>query len=424
MKNESRLELLRVVCSRPMLTCCLLGFASGLPLYVLLTLLQVWLRREGVGLAELGLITGLVQWPYSIKFLWAPLLDALRLPFLGPRRGWMLVMQLGLLGAIAAMGLAQPSVSLSSVSAIAVVVSLFSATQDIAINSYTRELLRDHELGLGNSLSVQTYRLSQLVISLGLIVSGSVPWSAVFAMVAAFMAVGILGTLIAPSIDTGEQKRPSTYFAALWGAFMEFVSRKGVASAGATLAFMFLYKFGDATATALLNAFYVDVGFSNEQIGAVAKVVGLVSTVAGGLGGGLIMVRTGINRALWIFGFVQLASILGFTVLLSTGPDLIALGVVVAFEYLGVGLGSAAFVAFMAQTASRRFAATQMALFTGLIGLPRMIATSSAGYLVEQLGYRNFFYLCALFAIPGMVLLVRVAPWNSEAAGSGSPRPS
>jgi PAT family beta-lactamase induction signal transducer AmpG len=295
-------------------------------------------------------------------------------------------------------------------------VALFSATQDIALDAYRRELLPDEELGLGNSLFVNLYRLAGLVPGgLALVVADRAPWSTVHAMVASFMLVGMLATWLAPEpeIPVGS---PSSLREAVVGPFLEFFGRSDLRSALLILAFMFCYKLGDSMATALLTPFYLDIGFSMTQIGTVAKLVGLWSTVIGGLLGGLVIARIGINRSLWVFGVVQMTSILGFAVLAKLGPMLGLLGVVVAFEYLGVGLGTAAFVAFIARATDKRFTATQYALFSSFIALPRTVASASTGYLIESVGYTQFFLLCTLLALPGMLLLCKVAPWRERPA--------
>ncbi len=400
-----------------MLLCVLMGFSSGLPLYVLLQLLPAWLRTEGASLETIGLFS-LTQAPYFWKFLWAPLLDRYVPPVLGRRRGWALITQVGLFGLLLCFGALDPMGQTSTIALVALVVAFFSATQDIALDAYRRELLPDEELGFGNALHVNLYRFSGLVPGgLALYVADRAPWSSVHAMVAAFMGVGIVATLLAPNLDA-ETGVPTNLWWAVVGPFKEFFSRSDLGSALLILTFMLAYKLGDSMATALVTPFYIDVGFSMTVIGTVAKLVGFWSMVTGGLLGGAVMTRIGINRALWVFGVVQLVSILGFAALAEIGPNVIALGVVVTFEYLGVGLGTAAFVAFLARTTHRRFTGTQYALFSSFIAIPRSLASASTGYLITALGYTTFFLLCTVLAIPGMLLLFKVAPWH-EPAESG-----
>ncbi len=403
-------SLLRLL-NRRMLLCVLMGFSSGLPLYVLIQLLPAWLRAEGTSLETIGLFS-LTQLPYTWKFLWAPLLDRYVPPVLGRRRGWALMTQLGLFGLLLSFGALDPVHQTGGVAAVALVVAFFSATQDIALDAYRRELLPDEELGLGNALHVNLYRLSGLVPGgLALILADQAPWSVVHAMVSVFMGIGILATFLAPNLDA-QTGAPPTLWGAVVGPFREFFSRGDLGSALLMLGFMLAYKLGDSMATALATPFYIDVGFSMTVIGTVAKMVALWSTVIGALVGGVVITKIGINRALWVFGVVQLVSILGFAALAEIGPNVTALAAVVAFEYVGVGLGTAAFVAFIARATHRRFTATQYALFSSFIALPRSLASASTGYLVAAFGYTAFFLLCAVLALPGMLLLVKVAPWR------------
>jgi PAT family beta-lactamase induction signal transducer AmpG len=401
------------ILNRRMLICVFTGFTSGLPLYVLIQLVPAWLRVEGVGLAEIGFFA-LVGFPYTWKFLWSPIIDRYTLPLLGRRRGWMLLTQLALLVSIAAMGFIKPALSIWTVAYLAAAVAFFSASQDIVLDAYRRELLPDIELGIGNAIHVQAYRLSGLVPgSLALILADFLPWHIVFVVVASFMGVGLLLTLSIQEAISNPSP-PKTLREALVEPFREFIERKGVAAAGLILAFMFLYKLGDNMATALQSPFFLDVGFTLTQIGVISKFAALIAAIVGGLAGGVAMIKLGINRALWIFGVVQVISILGFALLSVVGTDPWMLGAVVAFEYLGVGLGTAAFTAFIARTTNPVFAATQFALFTALTAVPRTLANAVTGIIVEQVGWTNFFLLCTALAIPGMLLLFKVAPWNAD----------
>jgi PAT family beta-lactamase induction signal transducer AmpG len=413
-QGRSREESFKeAILNRRMLICVFTGFTSGLPLYVIFQLVPAWLRVEGVGLAEIGFFT-LVQMPYIWKFLWSPVMDRYTLPFLGRRRGWMLVTQLAVMLSIAAMGFLQPQLSIWTVAYLAAALAFFSASQDIVLDAYRRELLPDAELGLGNTIHVQAYRLSGLVPgALALILADHMAWHSVFIVVALFMLVGVMLTLFIKEA-VSEPSPPKTLVDAIVNPFLEFFNRKGVSSGLLVLAFLFLYKLGDSMATALQTPFFVDVGFTLTQIGSVAKLSGLIAAVVGGFAGGIIMIKLGINRALWLFGLVQITSILGFALLSVVGTNLWMLGVVVAFEYLGVGLGGAAFVAFMARTTNPTFAATQFALFSALTAVPRTVVGAFTGVMVEQLGWTSFFLLCTALAVPGMLLLFKVAPWSGD----------
>ncbi|WP_279251222.1 AmpG family muropeptide MFS transporter [Candidatus Seongchinamella marina] len=399
------------VLNRRMLICVFTGFASGMPLYVLFQLVPAWLREGGVSLAEIGLFA-LVGIPYTWKFVWAPLMDRWVPPFLGRRRGWMIMFQLALLLSIGVLGAYQPEKDIAVIAWIAFAVAFFSASQDVALDAYRREILPDKELGLGNSIHVQAYRISSLVPgSLSLILADSLPWSSVFWITAGFMAIGVAMSLV---VAEPESEYPTAVGLreAVVAPFREYLTRRGWQGVLLVLGFMFLYKIGDNMATALATPFYLDLGFSKTEIGLVAKHAALWPAIVGGLLGGGLMIRLGINRSLWLFGVVQVLSILGFAVLATVGHSLSLLAAVISFEYLGVGMGTAAFTAFIARETSKVYAATQFALFTALAALPRTFANASTGIIVEQVGWMQFFLICALVALPGMALLAWVAPWR------------
>jgi len=402
-----------------MLACAGIGFASGLPLYLLIQLIPAWLRSEQVSLTDIGFFTA-VTLPYTLKFLWSPLLERYSLPFLGRRRGWMLVTQLLLIVAIATVGYWRPTEHLLIISAIALGIAVFSATQDIALDAFRREILEsDAQLAMGNTIHVQAYRIAGLVPgSLGLILADSISWELNFTIMAVFMIVGVCLTLLVKE-PKAPAMLPTTLREAVVLPFREFFSRRDLGPALAVLAFMFFYKLGDNMATALSTPFYLDMGFAMSEIGVVAKNAALWPAIIGGILGGLIIVKTGINKALWMFGVVQVATILGFVWLAQTGADLVVLAIVVAAEYLGVGLGTAALVAFLARETSRLAVATQMAMFTALAATPRTIASSFSGLIVDHIGWTNFFFFSAVLAIPGMLLLIWVAPWNARVLSSG-----
>ncbi len=403
-----------------MLICIFLGFASGMPLYVLFHLVPAWLRSHEVDLATIGLFA-LVSLPYTWKFAWSPLMDRYKLPFLGRRRGWALLTQLGLLFSIAALGRFDPSVSLQAIVVTVFIISLFSASQDIVIDAYRRELLADDELGTGTSLFVNAYRLSSLVPgSLALILSDHLPWSVVYWVTAAFMGIGIATTLLIREVSD-DALAPGTLREAIVDPFIEFFSRGGIKSGLAILGFMFLYKLGDNMATALATPFYLDMGFSRTEIGSIAKVAALWAVIAGGIIGGIVMLKLTINRALWVFGFVQMITILGYVWLSTVGHHPVGLFVVVSGEYLGVGLGSIALTAYMARETSKAFTATQFALFSSFIAIPRTFANASTGFIIEAIGYTQFFVLCTLMAIPGLLLLMKAAPWSENSATIKAP---
>ncbi len=396
-----------------MLICIFTGFSSGLPLYILIQLLPAWLRSEQVDLKAIGFFA-LIQLPYNWKFLWSPLLDRFAIPMFGRRRGWILVTQILLLISIPVFGFFHPKLDLWTIAYVATAIAFFSASQDIVLDAYRREILSDTELGLGNSVHVNAYRVAGLVPgSLSLILADRMPWTGVFLITALFMLPGILMTIfVAEPKIVG--KPPKTLREAVVEPFREFIQRNGLNSALLVLAFIFLYKLGDSMATALATPFYIDMGFTKTEIGLIAKNAGLWPSIIGGLIGGIWMLKIGINRALWIFGMVQLVSIVGFAILTYFPQNKMALALAISFEAVGVGLGTAAFVAFIARTTNPAYTATQFALFTSLAALPRTVINSFAGVIVEHIGWLNFYWLCMLLAVPGMLLLFKVAPWNEK----------
>jgi len=407
-----------ILLNRRMLICIFQGFSSGLPLYVLIQLVPAWLRSEGIDLATIGLFN-LVMLPYTWKFLWSPLLDRYRLPFLGRRRGWTMLTQCLLLLSIGLLGSVAPADNLKAAVYLVFATALFSASQDIVLDAYRRELLADDELGTGNSMFINAYRLSSLVPgSLALILSDFIPWGSVYWIVAGFMLIGMITTLKVPE-TADDHIAPTSLRKAVVEPFLEFFQRDGMRSALGVLAFMLLYKMGDNMATALATPFYLDLGFSRTEIGTVAKFAALWASIAGTVLGGLAMLRLSINRALWIFGVVQVVSILGFAALAHVGKNLLLLFSVVSFEYIGVGLGTVALTAFIAKQTSIRFTATQFALLTSLTAIPRTFANASTGFIVDAMGYFNFFLVCTAVALPGMLLLLWVAPWSGTGGNSG-----
>jgi len=411
---------LAALLTRRMLICVLTGFSSGLPLYLLLNLIPAWLFREGISLREIGAMT-LIQLPYTWKFLWSPLLDRYALPGFGRRRGWMLLTQGGLLLVIAGIGMLAPRLDLPQIVMLALLLAFLSATQDIVIDAFRREILKDSELGLGNSIHVNAYRIAGLIPgSLSMILSEHLPWAQVFAITALFMLPGMAMAFFV-SEPQSARTAPKTLREAVVEPFREFIGRAGISQALLILGFIFLYKLGDSLCTALATPFYLSMGYSSTHIGLVAKNAGLWPAVIGGLAGGLWMARLGINRALWLFGAVQLLSIFGFAWLAWLGPQsaieapqLIDLAVVIGLEALGVGLGTVAFVAYIARATHPAYTATQFALFTSLAAVPRSFINAASGWMVEQLGWFAFFMLCAALAVPGMLLLQKVAPWREN----------
>ncbi len=406
--------------SRPLLTAFLMGAASGLPLLITITLMQAWAKDAEVSLENIGLMS-LVGLPYTLKFLWAPLFDRFTLPFLGRRRGWIVSTQVCLMLSISAMGLSDPKAgpfALGTFVLLGLLVSFFSASQDIVIDAYRREDLSNEELGLGSSYYIYGYRIGMLAVSGGgMILADRMPWSSVFFLMAACMIPAIIATLWAPEPPLTVTP-PRTLRESVVEPFREYFSRD---QAWLMLAFILLYKVGDNLAGALTTPFYLDLGFSKTEIGAIVKLFGFWATLIGGFLGGVIILKIGINRSLWVFGLLQMLSTAGFSILALLGHDQAGLAAVISFENVASGMGTAAFVAFMGSLANKRFTATQYALLTSLMGVPRVLLSSVTGFLASSMGWFNFFAFCTLIAIPGMLMLKSFAPWNEKEIESPKP---
>ena len=414
-----------------MLSCVGTGFASGLPLYLLLQMIPTWMRDHQVDLKTIGLFS-LTSLPYVWKFLWAPLLDLppsfTKLP---RRKGWALTTQIVLILCMFALTMLSPTENIKEIAGVALVIAFASASQDAVLDAHRREILTDEEMGLGSSIFVNAYRLSSLVPgSLALFLADIYSWQA-----GHWSVIGALIAIVMFTLWMPEPKQPPNTYTRLTVSdifgepLKEFVSRNGIKNMSLILSFMLFYKLGDSMATSLSSAFYLDLGFTKTQLASTVKVASLWSSIAGGIIGGVWMLKLGIRKALWVFGWFQLVTILGFAYLawdstvlpfqaefpalsgeaiaLQEGlsPNLSLLFGVVSAEYLGVGLGTAAFVAFIASHTNKRFSAAQFALLTSISGLPRTLASSTSGWIVESIGYTGFFLCCTGLAIPGMVLL-------------------
>jgi len=331
---------------------------------------------------------------------------------MGRRRGWLIIFQLILLYLISLCGFIDPKAQIMTIAIISLGIAFFSASQDIVIDAYRRELVLDPELGLGNAVHVNAYKFASLVPgSLSLILADYFSWEFVFTVTGLFMIPGIILTILIsePKLKSAP---PKTLKEAVVDPFREFIGRKGINNALLILLFIFLYKIGDSMATALATPFYLDLGFSMTEIGIIAKNAGLWTSIAGGIIGGIWMVKLGINKALWIFGLLQMFATLSFAWLASVGHDNTVLAITVGLEFFAAGLGTTAFVAFIARATNPKYTATQFALFSSLASVPRTFTNASTGYFVDFLGWYYFFIFCFFLAIPGMFLLLKIAPWK------------
>ena len=409
MQLPIRPSVLHVIFSRRMLVAFVMGFAGGLPLLLTMGILQAWMMEAGIGLTWIGMIT-LVQIPYTWKFLWAPFLDRFTPPFLGRRRGWLFTAQIALMASIAGLGFSDPVKNPWMMIMAAILVAFFSATQDIVIDAYRREDLPDEELGLGSSMYIYGYRLGMLLASGGgMILADHLSFPRVYLIMSLCLLPGVVTTLLTPEPSVNVDL-PRSMKEAMVNPLIDYFKRSGALW---ILAFILLYKIGDTMASAITTPFYLQIGFSKTEIGAVVKLFGTAATMTGALFGGLLLLKMGINRGLWVFGVLQALSTACFAILARIGYNISMLAGVIGFENLSSGMGTAAFVAFMASITNKKFTATQYALLTSLMGLPRALASSVTGLIAKNIGWEGFFIGCTLIAIPGMLLLLKCAPWNS-----------
>jgi MFS transporter, PAT family, beta-lactamase induction signal transducer AmpG len=493
---NSHQSLLQVFRSRKLAALALLGFSSGLPLFLTSKTLQVWMTEAKIDLGVIGLFA-IVALPYSLKFLWAPFLDRFALPFLGQRRGWLLVTQIGLLLAIAAMSLQNPAQDAQVLQVLVInvlIITFLSATQDIAGDAYRTDVLEPLEMEAGASIWVLGYRVALLATSwLALRMAEVISWNTVYLIMAALMLVGIAATLWAPEpplspdmprrtppsvkdialslgliwliaallggVLTGYLKVEMLYWAiatllllwvassflfkrpdsnnqlesssnyslndAIYQPFQNFFQRYGGFSGSLILLFIVLYKLGDALVGNMANPFLVSLGFDKPTIGDIQGGMGFLATTVGVLAGGAIMTQLGINRCLWIFGLLQLVSNLGYYVLAIAGKQLSLLIVAINVENFCAGLVTVVSVAFLMRLCDHRFTTTQFALFSSLMAISRDVIAAPAGVLAKATGWAPFFLITIIAAIPGLLMLPAIAPWNQpERAIEGVPATS
>ncbi len=398
----------------------LLGFSSGLPLFLTSKTLQAWMSKEGVDLGAIGLFS-LVGLPYSLKFIWSPLLDRFVPPFFGRRRGWLIVTQAALIVAIAFMFFQQPKQALQLLAINAILIAFFSASQDIAFDAYRTDVLEPLEMGAGAALTVLGYRIALIVTgSFAFIFADYLPWQTVYLLMSALMAIGLCTSFWAPE-PKKQEIPPSSLIDAFSLPFAEFFQRSGVVRGFLILLFIVLYKLGDALVNNMSTPFLLPntgLGFSQTEIGALQGGMGLLATIVGALAGGSILSKIGINRALWVFGVLQAVSNLAYFVLAQVGKNYSWLVITINIENFCAGLGTAAFVAFLMSLCNPRFSATQYALLSSLMAVSRDILVAPAGNLAKATGWSMFFLISIVAAIPGLLLLPVFAPWNSPPAST------
>ena len=398
------MQTFKKIFSYRMLIMLLMGYSAGLPLLLTGSTLQAWMSDQKIDLTAIGVVS-FIGIPYSFKFLWAPLLDRYQIPFLGRRRGWMVLFQALTALSIFALSLTNPQLNLWSFLGCAFLISFFSASQDIVLDAYRREILPEEELGLGSSVYVNGYRLAMLVSgAFALYLADQGPWKDVYQLMALLMVPAMIFSFIAPK-ETQEIKPPARLIDAIILPLKDFFTRRG---AWIILSFILLYKVGDTMASNMTTPFILNIGYTKTDIATVAKTFGMIATIVGGLVGGVMMLRMNMKWSLVLFGILQAISTLGFSILPSLPHQLSSLAFVIAFENLASGMGTAAYAAYMASMTNKQFTAFQYALLSALMSAPRTIISAPTGWMAKEMGWEMFFVVCTLMAIPGLILLVPV----------------
>jgi MFS transporter, PAT family, beta-lactamase induction signal transducer AmpG len=408
------LAIFKIYLSKKMLLMLVLGFASGMPLALTSSTLSAWLVTEGVDIKTIGIFS-LVGLPYAFKFLWSPLMDRYVPPFLGRRRGWMLITQVALIAIIATMGFFNPSSQPLLVALWAVALAFFSASQDIVLDAYRTEYLAPEERGAGAGIWIMGYRLAILVSgALALILSDHISWRSVYVIMGLVMTIGCVATFLCPDPASGRLRKeaatpPKSLHEAVVSPFVEFFRRPG---AWEILLFVILYKIGDVAAAQMTTPYILQhIGFSRTELGTIFKGFGMAATILGGIVGGALMTKWDLRRSLLVFGILQGVSTISFVVLEFTGRELWALSVVIGVENICGGMGTAAYMALLMGLCNSRFTATQYALLSSLMAVSRYITGAPTGYLVVAAGWVWFFVICTALAIPGLLLLIRYNKW-------------
>ena len=395
----------------------LLGFSSGLPLYLTSRTLQAWMTVAGVNLTAIGLFS-LVSLPYSLKFLWSPLIDRFRLPFLGRRKGWLIATQVALAGSIAGIALVRPAQALRLLALNTMAIAFFSATQDITVDAYAADVCSAAEIGAGSSTKVLGYRIAMIATGGGaLIMADFVSWPAVYAVFGLIMLLLALASARIPE-PAFRDTPPSTMAEAVRLPLSDFFRRLGRARGGCILAFILLYRLSEVMIDRMTTPFLLQIGFTQTDVGIVQGGVGLAATIAGVLAGGAIISRIGLNRSLWVFGILQGASNLAYLLLAETGRSFALMAATITIENFCAGLGTAALVGLLMALCNPRFSATQYALLSSLVAIGRDVMGAPCGSIAARTGWPVFFLLSIVAAIPGLTLLpfFRARPGNDQSA--------
>lgn len=408
--SEKQNGFLALIFTKKMLITFLLGFSSGLPLQLTGATLKFWLSEANVDITTIGYF-GWVGMAYSLKFIWAPLADRYSFFGMGRRRSWMVLSQVAIAIGLIIVGVLDPKESLALVAAVSVWIAFFSATQDIAYDAFRREYLDDKELGFGSSMNMYGYRIGMLISSgVALGMAAYMSWTQVYWIMALLMGVGI-GTTLYSKESKNLDNRSKTLRESVIEPFKEFIQRHG---AVLILLFVFFFKLGDALSGSMLSPFYKEMGYQKEDIALIAKTFGLISSMVGLFIGGITIYKIGILRSLWIFGILQALSTASFAMITYTGPEKWALAFAVIFEDITAGMGSSAFIAYLASITNKNYTATQFAVLSSIATLGRNFFSGFSGIMVKEFGWEWFFYSCALIALPGMGLLYWVQKSHSK----------
>ena len=391
----------------------MLGFASGFPLYLTSRTLQAWMTVAGVNLTAIGFFS-LVSLPYSLKFLWSPLIDRFGLPFLGRRKGWLFVTQVALAATIAAMIFQRPSQVLQLLAINAFLIAFLSATQDIVIDAYVTDISDASEVGAASGVKVLGYRIAMIATGGGaLVIADFMSWQTVYFLMGVLMLIlAAISTRVREPVL--RDRPPASINEAVRMPLADFFARSGTARGTWILAFILLYRLGDSMINNMTTPFLLQAGFSQTDIGVIQGGVGLLATITGVLAGGLVIARIGINRSLWVFGILQAASNFAYLVLAYVGREYAVMVAAIVIENVCYGLATAALVGFIMSLCNPRFSATQYALLSSLIAVGRDVIASPSGSIAEKLGWPAFFLISIIAAIPGMLLLPLFAPWGDS----------
>jgi MFS transporter, PAT family, beta-lactamase induction signal transducer AmpG len=421
-------SLLQVFQSRKMAALLVLGFASGLPSQIIDAPLKAWLSTADVGVAAITQLSALAMLPYAWKFVWSPLLDKYVPPFLGRRRGWLLVTQIALIIAIGLMAIQQPNANnLQVMTILAVAIGFFSASQDIASDAYRTDVLEELEMGAGAALFTFGFRIAMLLASGWALIAadptraGHLSWQAVYLILAGLMFLGLIATLLAPQ-PIAQESTPPSLLAAIVLPFQDFFQRRGIVNGILVLLLIIIYKVGDYMVKGVATPFLLEIHFTQTQIGTIQGGLGIVATILGAFVGAIMLSKIGINRALWVsIGLLSIGIIpywlLAQSVQLAPvgqSPSEALLILAINSEYFFAGMEATAFIAFLMSLCNRQFSATQYALFTSLMLSGKSFIVAPMGSIAKQIGWSNFFLLSILAAVPGLILLTFLAPWNSK----------